>query len=391
MTFRLPHAAVMTALAVVTAACGAGEPASPAVRLARPDSGPAYVEVTGLSAATLASLAAGTRTPEQWASILRVAVTADSPPVVGDYRVADGALRFTPAFPFDPGRPYAVRVDPAAAGDPEAPIIATLALPASGATATTTVAEVYPSGETVPENLLRMYIHFSAPMGLSSGIAHVELLDAAGEVVEGAFLPLDYEFWDAERQRFTAFLDPGRVKRGILPNRQSGRAMTRGGRYTLVVKPAWRDSSGQPLATAFRKTFTAGPAEMQPLDTAHWKVDAPRRTGPSGPAGDDTAGRQPLVVTFPKPLDRGLLLRALGVRLDGQAVDGDARVEAAETRWVFTPRRPWSTGRYELVALSILEDPAGNQIGRAFEVDNFEAVDKSPDPKTIAVPFVVGQ
>ncbi len=381
----------MTALAVVTAACGTGEPAAPAVRLARPDSGPAYVEVTGLSATTLASLAAGTRTHEQWASILRVAVTADSPPVVGAYRVADGALRFTPAFPFDPGRPYAVRVDPAAAGDPEAPIIATLALPSAGATPTTTVAAVYPSGETLPENLLRMYIHFSAPMGLSSGIGHVELRDAGGEVVEGAFLPLDYEFWDAERQHFTLFLDPGRVKRGILPNRQSGRALTGGDRYTLVVKPAWRDSSGQPLGHEFRKTFTAGPAEMQPLGTAHWMIEAPRRAGRSGSTEDATAGRQPLVVTFPKPLDRGLLLRALGVRRDGHAVDGEAKVEAAETRWVFTPREPWSPGRYELVALSILEDPAGNQIGRAFEVDNFEAVDKSPDPKTIALPFVIGR
>jgi len=28
--------------------------------------------------------------------------------------------------------------------------------------------------------------------------------------------------------------------------------------------------------------------------------------------------------------------------------------------------------------------------GKAFEIDNFETVDKSPDPKTIAIPFVIG-
>jgi hypothetical protein len=36
-----------------------------------------------------------------------------------------------------------------------------------------------------------------------------------------------------------------------------------------------------------------------------------------------------------------------------------------------------------------LEDLAGNQIGRAFEVDNFDTVDKSPDPQTITIPFRV--
>jgi hypothetical protein len=42
-------------------------------------------------------------------------------------------------------------------------------------------------------------------------------------------------------------------------------------------------------------------------------------------------------------------------------------------RWIFTPREPWRAGSYQLLALDILEDIAANQIGRAFEVDNFES------------------
>ena len=42
-----------------------------------------------------------------------------------------------------------------------------------------------------------------------------------------------------------------------------------------------------------------------------------------------------------------------------------------------------------LLALDILEDLAGNQIGRAFEVDNFDTVDKSPNPQTIKLPFTI--
>ena len=64
-------------------------------------------------------------------------------------------------------------------------------------------------------------------------------------------------------------------------------------------------------------------------------------------------------------------------------------VDEAETRWSFTPAEPWRPGAYQLLALDILEDLAGNQIGRAFEVDNFDRVDKSPNPKTLTIDFTL--
>jgi hypothetical protein len=82
-------------------------------------------------------------------------------------------------------------------------------------------------------------------------------------------------------------------------------------------------------------------------------------------------------------------MRALGVRLNGVPVAGNAEVTSGERQWAFTPDQPWRAGTHHLLALSILEDVAGNQIGRAFEVDNFDTVDKDPDPKTVLVPFVV--
>jgi hypothetical protein len=82
-------------------------------------------------------------------------------------------------------------------------------------------------------------------------------------------------------------------------------------------------------------------------------------------------------------------MRALGVRRDDRAVEGDVIIDQAETRWTFTPKQPWRAGTYQLLALDTLEDVAGNQIGRAFEVDNFDTVDKSPTPKSILIPFVV--
>ena len=77
---------------------------------------------------------------------------------------------------------------------------------------TTVVAQVYPTSDVVPENQLRLYIHFSAPMGLKGGLDYIHLLDDAGSEVKDPFLPLDTEFWNDDRTRYTVFFDPGRAE-----------------------------------------------------------------------------------------------------------------------------------------------------------------------------------
>ena len=64
--------------------------------------------------------------------------------------------------------------------------------------------------------------------------------------------------------------------------------------------------------------------------------------------------------------------------------------EADETRWGFTPGAPWKQGPHELRILTLLEDPAGNQVGRAFEMKPGTAADSRPEPEMVAIPFVVG-
>ena len=178
---------VGTALLTGTVACGRSSDttAAPSITLTTPPNGTtAYVEVRGLPGPTLRTLGSADLTAEQWSGILRVAVAADAPAVLGEYSVADGALRFTPIFPFDHGRRYQVRFDPGrlpgASADAGGIVEAAVGRPASTATPSTSVVHVYPSGEEVPENLLRMYIQFSGPMGRKSGVEHISLLDHAG-------------------------------------------------------------------------------------------------------------------------------------------------------------------------------------------------------------------
>jgi hypothetical protein len=391
----LPVAALYAAVLAVSGCASSPETAAPPeIRLVVPGGGQSTgIEVAGLPAAELAGLRAAAFSAEEWAELLRVSVepggeasgTGSLPGVLGSYAATGEALVFTPRFGLDPGRPYRAEFDPrrlpgARGSEPwrQQPIVAVLVVPKPEIAPSTVVTRTYPSTGVVPENQLRLYVHFSAPMGLQGGLGYIRLLDATGDEVRDPFLPLDVEFWNGDRTRYTLFFDPGRVKRGILPNELMGRSLVAGRTYTLVISRDWRDANGLPLKEEFRRQFRVASPDEAPLTTGTWRLTPPR-----------AHTRDALVVTFPEPLDHGLLLRALGVTTAaGVEVDGDIRIEADETRWIMNPDQPWAAGDYRLLALTFLEDLAGNRIGRAFEVDRFERADNE-EPESVNVPFRV--
>ena len=245
--------------------------------------------------------------------------------------------------------------------------------------AQTSVVQMRPSGDVLPENLLRLYFEFSAPMSRTSGLEFLKLLDDQGREVKAAFLPLDADFWNHEHTRYTAFLDPGRVKLGILPNELMDRALIPGRTYFIVIDSAWRDANGLPLVHGFRREFRVSAAEARRIDFKQWKLSAPK-----------AGSRDTLVVTFERPLDHGLLKRALGVQAKiGTQIFGTTSIERNETEWRFVPSAPWKTGDHNLVIFSILEDAAGNRVDGAFEVDMFNEIDKEGKQERYLLAFKV--
>ena len=351
------------------------------------------IDVVGLPADALSTLRESALTPEEWTGWLRISVAGigenvwDQPPVLGTYAVSHDAIHFSPLFDFDPGRSYRVVFDPArlpsrlngVTGAWRSRLIdETVREPAPEQRPATTVVEVYPTADVVPENLLRLYISFSAPMSRGSGTDHVHLLDGNGHVVADPFLPLDVGLWNEHGTRYTLLFDPGRVKRGILPNEQMGRAITEGHTYTLVIEREWRDASGLPLTEPFSRRFTVGPPDDRAIDPSEWQVSPP-------PAGT----RDPVEVSLRRSLDYALLQRALLVATArGEVVDGDAEIGAAEATWMFTPRTPWGPNEYHLVVRPVLEDPAGNRVGRPFEVDSSDGTSSRGEGSRSNVPFL---
>ena len=335
----------------------------------------AVVIVRGFSGDELKALrdSAKTRTEVKWQALFKVSVA--------DAGAVPRALVFRPRFPLDAGRRYRAAFNPHLLSETraDASVVTTFAIAACLRTPQTFVRAVYPSGDTVPENLLRMYIEISASMSRVDGLDYISLRDEQGKTVPATFLPLDADFWNSERTRYTAFLDPGRVKRGILPNEQMGRAIRAGHRYTIVVDSTWRDANGLPLVATYRRSLQDVASDEQIINMNAWRLAVPVRDAKSA-----------LVLSFPEPLDHGLLRRALGVETsDGDAVAGDVVIDSQEREWRFRPHEPWRTGRYRVLVLDILEDAAGNRIDGAFEVDKFDRVDSLRPTERRYLPFTV--
>lgn len=383
---RLPiRIAVCAVLAV--AGYGASPPeAPPSLRLDSAPESPHYgtVEVTGLDRRLLAELEGRGLEADTWPAVLAVytgtelpAAGSGKPPVAGSYTITAGGVRFHPRFPLVEGLSYVATFDP---GGGHAPITAVLALPAPAARESTYVTRIYPTTDEVPENLLRLYVHFSAPMSRGEAYRHVRIVDeATGQEVEAPFVEITEELWDPGMRRLTLFFDPGRIKRGLRPHLEAGPPLVEGGAYRLVVDAAWPDAHGEPLRESFEKRFRVlGPDRTSP-DPEDWRLEAP-----------DAGSRQAAVLRFPEPVDHALMTRVVRV-LDagGRPVDGTAQASDEERRFEFVPSAPWTAGVYTVEVETILEDLAGNNLRNVFDVDLESDPGEQTDDEVIRMELVV--
>jgi hypothetical protein len=382
---------VVAASLALRAAAGDGEPAPTADRDARPavqwNADLARVEIVGLAPDLCKAIAAAELTRDQWKRLLHVSVVndrrKDSAPMLGRHLIDGHVIAFVPRFPLRPGVNYRVVFDPAAAlpeaskGSPR--LEYELSLPAEQPRATTVVEAIYPSGRELPENLLKFYVHFSAPMARGDSYKYVRIVDRDGQEIPDAILEIGEELWDAEQRRLTLLFDPGRIKRGLKPNEDVGLPLVAGREYALVIDAEWRDAQGVPLAKPWRHDFRVTPPDDVQPDPWRWRIGAPV-----------ASSRDALTVVFDEPLDRALLDHMLAVRdATGADLPGSVTVDREETRWRFEPDALWASGRYVLAIDPALEDRAGNSVGRAFEVLDGAANSQAPSTKVVELPFDV--
>jgi hypothetical protein len=329
------------------------------------------IDVVGLTGS------ASRLTADQWAASFQVRTSeADTslPSVAGRYAWLRDTIRFTAAYPLVPGQTYHVRLDggliaPRAvlqggAGDCDAAprlIDTTIAVAITRTLGDRTeVLAVYPTVDVLPMNQLKLYVHFSAPMRTGEASAHTRIIDETdGRVVPDAFFSFDEELWDQTQTRLTLLFDPGRIKRGLMPNEELGLPLRAGRRYRLVIDAAWTDANGNSLRKTYVKRFAvAAPNRVAPR-AARWSVTTPR-------AGTSDT----LSVSFGEPMDEALLERLLVVRdSSGTPVAGKVVIARGEDRRQFVPASQWRAGRYAIDVGTDLEDLAGNNLRRLFDTD----------------------
>jgi hypothetical protein len=345
----------------------------------------AHIEVTGLSNDLLKELSRQKLDLEQWQQFFSIHVLTDKksglPAMLGEYRIDDGRILFQPRFPFRPGLSYRAtfRLDALSLSASLPTVTLDFSLPAAPPARATNVEQVYPSRNVLPENQLKFYIHFSAPMSRGEAYQKIQLLDASGKEVADPFLELGEELWDRTAKRFTLFFDPGRVKRGLKPREEVGSPLQAGEAYTLLIDRSWTDAAGNPLRRSFRKSFRVAKRDETQPDPNRWKLTIP------------SAGtRSAIDIALDEALDHAMLGRVLVIKdASGHEVIGRIEIGGEETSWRFHPQHNWQQGAYSLVVESILEDLAGNSIGRPFEVDRL-ALD--PNPLTfdvVVLPFEI--
>ncbi len=304
--------------------------------------------------------------------------TSNLPALLGTHSVTNTELRFASRFPLSHNVQYRIELDPLLLDGPYDLQGLVFSVRQKKHAAAAAVSAVYPSADVLPENLLKFYIHFSAPMSRGEAYERVHLMHD-GALVESPFLELGEELWDTDQTRFTLFLHPGRIKRGLKPREDSGTPITEGKDYALHIDADWLSADLQPLAAQFVKKFRVVGADALQPDPKKWKLVAPKANS-----------KQPVTLIFDEPLDHAMLNRVVRIQDASKAeVPGSVTVKKNETIWSFEPTDPWKLGRYSIGLATNLEDLVGNSLARPFETKEQKTEPLLKIDSEMAIEFVI--
>ena len=371
-------------VAAAPAACDEGQ-ARASIRIVTPSEPGGSVDVLWPQAGSLPGLQAGDAVQQRLASAFRVYVDAAgaASPMAGRHDILEDRFRFTPRFPFREGIAYAVSVDEdcllvtgaTACASTTRPDVAFTITAAELAAAR--VAAVEPQADPLPANLLRFYVHFSAPLAQGDAYSHISLVRVDGSLVPSPFLDLARALWDQEQKRLTVLLDPGRIKRGVGPHLAAGPPLVEGETYTFRVGPGLRDARGRVVTEAFEKKFVAVAPEPERLDPRRWTIVTPSR-----------GSREPLRVETAVHIDSGAFGGAIRIVTDkGETVAGTASLRPGAPAWQFIPDRNWLPGRYRIEVRTEVEDISGNSLQSA--LDAIAGRSASPPDEPLLLSFEI--
>jgi hypothetical protein len=292
--------------------------------------------------------------------------------VIGVISSKDNRHFFRPVVPFSEGQTYEVRL--------KGRKLTSFTLTKSTAALQPRLTAIYPTRDTVPENLLKLYLQFSQPMqGIGQALNFINVVDkTTGEEVE-VFLDLESELWNKEHDRLTLWLDPGRIKTDLIPNQELGPPLKAGHEYIIHISEKWVSAKGVPLNKPAIKILYVAEQDREKPDISHWKIDPPA-----------AKSKSPLHLRFGEAMDAILALETIAViDPNGAVIKGDFELVNKETELLFIPLSNWNKGIYNIQTDPKLEDLAGNNMTRLFDKNLQEEVEKTMAKTAYSASFIV--
>ncbi len=293
---------------------------------------------------------------------LKIQLSSGTSDILGEVKLRDNVIFFEPLVPFTRGLHYKIL-------DGES-LVSEVEIPMSDSVPPELIA-VYPSQDTVPENLLKMYLRFSEPMQEGTSLSYIRLLQNS-DTLKNTFLDLQPELWNNDGTVLTLWLDPGRIKRDLIPNRKLGAPLNSNKKYTLVIGSGWRSKEGKSTMHLFRKDFAAASRDEVLPSPERWKFSLPK------PGTQDA-----FEINFNESLDYSLANDAIYLLdSDGAIIRGIVLLTNEERTWQFIPDKVWAKGNYFVEIETRIEDLAGNNMNRPFD-RNISTTKEGPDVRIV--------
>ncbi|MGB5820486.1 MAG: Ig-like domain-containing protein [Saonia sp.] len=294
-------------------------------------------------------------------------------PVLGSLNSKGTKHWFTPIIPFTPDESYSIYNGTQR--------IATFRIRRRSNTDAPELTAIYPSRDTLPENLLKIYLLFSQPMQeVGRALDYIQVTDRTEQEEVQVFLDLETELWNKEHTRLTLWLDPGRIKTDLIPNREQGLPLIKGHAYTITISDRWKAANGSALKQTYEKTVYVAERDSQRPLMSRWNLGLPK-----------ASTSDPLDIQFGEAMDAVLVMETIAI-LDtkGNALEGSYTLREAESILRFQPLKNWSQQTYVLQVDPILEDLSGNNLDHLFDTDLNEKKDLGDSLSQRHRNFIIG-
>ena len=273
-------------------------------------------------------------------------------PILGDFKKVNNSIFFQPILPFTKGEKYLIYKENHQLSEFE--------IPKTELRNSPEILAIYPKTDTVPENLLKVYIQFSKPMQeVKNALNYIKVKNVETQKMVTVFLDIETELWNKKHTELTLWIDPGRIKQDLIPNKNLGKPLVNGNSYQIHISKEWRDANGNTLDKDYNKYLRVNPKDTLKPSIKKWSTSNPKvNTNDS------------LTIYFNENIDVMLVKHNVSVfNRDGNIINGRFIYGNTSNSISFKPFKKWVKGKYKILINTSLEDLAGNNFNRLFDTD----------------------